>query len=51
MIPGGWWEFEGDEAPGLVVTSSGVVVGDPDAARSLLRLVDADERDRRSAPP
>ncbi len=39
-IPGGgWWEFEGEEPPGFVFTSS-VEGGEPDTVRALLLLVD-----------
>lgn len=38
-IPGGWFEFEGEEPPGFVVTSHDEG-GDPSAVRQLLGLVD-----------
>lgn len=38
-IPGGWWEFEGEEPPGLVFTLPDEG-GDPDTVRALLRVVD-----------
>jgi hypothetical protein len=38
-IPGGWWEFEGDEPPGMFFASPDEG-GDPDTVRTLLRLVD-----------
>lgn len=47
-IPGGWFEFEGEEPPGLVFTSPDEGE-DPDTARWLLRLVD-DGAERRDEP-
>jgi hypothetical protein len=45
-IPGGWFEFEGEEPPGLVFTSHDES-RDPDAVRQLLRLVDDADAERR----
>jgi hypothetical protein len=45
-IPGGWFELEGEEPLGFVVTSHDEG-GDPDAVRQLLRLVDDADAERR----
>lgn len=38
-IPGGWFEFDGEEPPGFFFTSPDEG-GDPDTVRQLLSLVD-----------
>ncbi len=47
-IPGGgWWEFEGEDPPGVIFTSSDQG-GDHETVRALLRLVDdADDQQER----
>jgi hypothetical protein len=42
QIESGWWEFEGDEPPGVIFCRPDQG-GDPDSVRAILRVVATDD--------